>query len=114
MKRALPRSPRLSSNYGILAFQRNRERALAVEIESIERQLNIARKRITPEVIERFGAALKLKLVEGDPNFRRAYFSLIVDRVTLSRDEIHIAGSRAALEHPLVSDKAPHSGGVVP
>ena len=90
-----------------IALQRARQQSATTEIESIERQLTISRKRITPAVIAEFGQVLRAKLVAGDANFRRAYVSLLVEKVTLSPDQIRISGTRSALEHLLISDKPP-------
>ena len=87
--------------------------APATEIDSLERQLNISRKSITPQMIDRFGASLKERLRTGDANFRRAYLALIVDKVEVSDSLIRISGSRSALEHSLIKDGATPSG-VVP
>ena len=95
-----------------IAFQRSRQQSATTEIESIERQLSTSRKRITPAVITEFGQMLRAKLIAGDPNFLRSYTALLVERVTLSADEIHITGTRSAIEHLLVSDKPPLSGAV--
>ncbi|WP_174278444.1 hypothetical protein [Sphingomonas bacterium] len=90
-----------------IAFQRACQQSATTEIESIERQLTISRKRITPTVIAEFGQVLRARLVAGNPNFRRAYVGLLVEQVTLSPDQIRISGTRSALEHLLVSDKPP-------
>ena len=95
-----------------IAFQRARQQIAATEIDSIERQLAISRKRITPAIIAEFGQMLRAKLVAGDPNFRRSYVVLLVEKVTLSADQISITGTRSALEHMLVSDKPPLAGPV--
>ncbi len=95
-----------------LAANRARERAAATEVDSLERQLNISRRTITLEMIDAFGVALREKLRGGSPDFRRAYVSLIIDRVTLSGSEIRISGSKAALEHAFVKDEAMPVGAV--
>lgn len=95
-----------------ISQQRARERTLATEIVSIERQLSIAKKKITPEIIRRFGLALSARLRDGDPNFRRAYISLLIDKVELSSTTVRISGSRAALEHALIKDDETPPGAV--
>lgn len=62
-------------------------------------------------MIAEFGLALRSRLVEGDPNFRRTYTGLIVNQAIMSADTIRIAGKRSALEHLLVSDRPPLAGG---
>jgi site-specific DNA recombinase len=95
-----------------ISQQRARERTLATEIVSIERQLSIAKKKITPEIIRRFGLALSARRRDGDPNFRRAYAGLLVDKVELSSTTVRISGSRAALEHALIKDEDTPPGAV--
>lgn len=86
-----------------LALHRARIVTLDAEIASLQQQLGRARQRITPELIERFGRELAARLRTGNPDFRRAYVALLVDRVTVSNDVIHITGSKSALEHALAS-----------
>lgn len=50
-----------------IAFQRARQQAATTEIEIIERQLSISRKRMTPAIIAEFGRMLRAKLIAGDP-----------------------------------------------
>ena len=95
-----------------IAFQRARQQSATTEIESIERQLTVSRKRITPIVIAEFGQVLRAKLVASDPNFRRAYVALLVEEVQVSAEQIRLTGTRSALEHLLVSDKPPLAGPV--
>ena len=95
-----------------IAFQRARQQSAATEIESIERQLTASRRRITPAVVAEFGEILRARLVAGDPNFRRAYVALLVEKVQISADQIRITGTRSALEHLLISDKPPLAGPV--
>ena len=88
-----------------------RQQTATSEIDSIKRQLTASRKRITPAVITEFEDA-RAKLVDSDPNFRRAYVALLVDQVVLSADQIRLTGTRSAFEHLFVSDKPPLAGKV--
>ena len=47
--------------------------------------------------IERFGTALRKLLADGPIGFRKAYLDLIVDEITVSREQVTITGSKAAL-----------------
>ena len=76
----------------------------------IERQRAISRKRITPAIIAEFGQVLRARLFAGDTDFRRSCVELLVDRVTLSDDQIRITGTRSALAHLLVTDQPPQPG----
>lgn len=97
-------SPEDGSLVERIASQRGREQALTVEIERTARQLEISRKRITPEIID---ASARY----GDPNFRRAYVATIVDRVELNNDTVELHGTKQAMEYLLVNDGPTHSGG---
>lgn len=95
------------------AYHRDRIAALRIEIATAERQLSQASRQITPAIIEAFGPYLVDRIRNGSPDFRRAYVSLLIDKVTVSNDTIHIWGSPAALEHAVISD--PGNGrGTVP
>ena len=105
-----PRDPIFAKR---MADQRARQAALTSTIESLQRQLQRGPKRLTPEAVDRFGAALKEKLSGNDPVLRKAYVRLLVSWVGLSNDEITISGSQLAMEHALVKgDRA--ATGVVP
>ena len=105
-------SPHDSTILERLAANRLIEQTAATEIDSLERQLSISRKTITPQMIDQFGASLRERLRTGDPNFRRAYLDLIVDRVEVSDTLIRISGSRSALEHALIKDETIPAGAV--
>ena len=99
-----PRDPVFAKRIG---EQRERLSALNGTIESLERQLVSGPKRLTKEMVDRFGAALKAKLTGDDPVLRKAYVRLLVERVGLSNDAITLTGSAAAMEHALIrGDKA--------
>ena len=85
----------------------------AIFFESLERQIAKGKRRITPEIIDRFGNMLREKLAADDPALRKAYVRLIVGKVGLGNDQITICGSKLALEHALVRGDR-HPGGVVP
>jgi hypothetical protein len=96
-----------------LSDHRARVAMLNTTIESLERQLQRGARRITPEIVHRFGETLRERLTAEDPALRKAYVKMIVDRVGLDNEQITIAGSKAALEHALIQgDRAP--AGLVP
>lgn len=95
------------------AEHRTKVASLNDTIESLERQIAKGKRRITPEIIDRFGNMLREKLEADDPALRKAYVRLIVGKVGLGNDQITICGSKLALEHALVRGDR-HPGGVVP
>lgn len=96
-----------------LGDHRARVARLNTSIESLERQLQRGARRITPEIVQRFGETLRDKLTADDPALRKAYVKMIVGEVGLANDQITIAVSKTALEHALVQgDRAPP--GLVP
>ena len=74
----------------------SQKKAITTDIDLIERQLADPLRRITPEIVERFGDLLREKLASHDP-LRREYIRLLVDRVEVGRKVIRIVGSKAAL-----------------
>ena len=105
-----PRDPTVAKRF---ADHRTRVAALNDTIESLERQLEKGKRRITPEIIDRFGAMLREKLEAENPVLRKAYVRLIIGKVGLGNHQITICGSKLALEHALVRGDR-HPGGVVP
>ena len=105
-----PRDPTVAKRF---ADHRTRVAALNDTIESLERQMEKGKRRITPEIIDRFGTMLRQKLEDDDPVLRKAYVRLIIGKVGLGNDQITICGSKLALEHALVRGDR-HPGGVVP
>lgn len=62
----------------------------------------VERSNLNPTVIDdakisAFAVAVKQKLRAADPDFRRAWLRLFVNRVTVKSDEIRIVGSRQQL-----------------
>ncbi len=72
--------------------------ALSETEHSLAGQLGGASHEITDAALQRFGDALGTQLMAENSTMRRAYVRLLVSRVTVSDNEIVIAGSKAALE----------------
>ena len=89
-----------------LTHHRLRIAALATDIVSLERQLASSQRRITPDVLGRFGKLLCDGLGGGNPALRQAYVRLLIDEVTVAADQVHIRGSRKALERAVVATAA--------
>jgi site-specific DNA recombinase len=96
----LPSDPQMAAR---MAHHRARIVALDTEIKSVERQLGSCKQHITPAIIAKFGEELSNKLREGTAEFRRAYVALLVERVTVANDVVHITGSKLSLEHAFAS-----------
>lgn len=72
--------------------------ALSETERSLAGQLGNASYQITDEAIQRFGDALRTRIVAEGSAMPRAYVRLLVSSVTVNDNEIVIAGSKAALE----------------
>jgi DNA invertase Pin-like site-specific DNA recombinase len=92
-----------------LTHHRQRIAALTADIASLERQLTSSRRRITPDVIARFGNILSQGMRGNNPSLRQAYVRLLIDEVTVEADSVQIRGSRKALERAVIATAA--SGG---
>ena len=78
---------------------------LDATIAGLERQMIRGAKRITPEIVEKFGGIVAAKLRDPDPKLRKAYVRLLVERVEVNTSEIRIMGSTSALEHAVLDHK---------
>lgn len=76
-------------------------RVRLAHIEADTKQLNASIKNATsdvsPEKVTCFAAAMKAKLRDPDPAFRKAYLKLLVDRIDVFPDRIIVQGSKTAL-----------------
>ena len=86
-----------------LTHHRQRIAALTADIASLERQLASSQRRITPDVIGRFGKLLREGLRADNPALRQAYTRLLIDEVTVEADRVQIRGSRKALERAVIT-----------
>ena len=92
-----------------LTHHRQRIVALTTDIASLERQLVSSQRRITPDVIGRFGKLLSHGLRGDSAALRQAYVRLLIDEVTVEADKVQIRGSRKTLERAVIATSA--SGG---
>lgn len=89
-----------------LTHHRQRIATLSADIASLERQLATSQRRITSDVIGRFGELLKAGLRGDNPALRQAYTRLLIDEVVVEEQQVHIRGSRKALERAVVATAA--------
>ena len=92
-----------------LTHHRQRIAAVTADIASLERQLVSNQRRITADVIGRFGKLLREGLRADNSALRQAYTRLLIDEVTVEADCVRIRGSRKALERAVIATAA--SGG---
>jgi site-specific DNA recombinase len=89
-----------------LTHHRARIASLTTDIECLERQLKSSRRSITPEIVGRFGTLLRDGLRGDNPALRQAYVRLLIDQVVVEDEQIHIRGSRKALERAVIATAA--------
>ncbi len=75
----------------------NRHGELTRLISVEERKVSLPPQALSNAQIDRFGTALKQMLTDGPIAFRKAYLGLIVDEIIVSREQVTITGSKAAL-----------------
>ncbi|MGB0920290.1 MAG: recombinase family protein, partial [Alphaproteobacteria bacterium] len=80
-----------------LKEHQNRRSELIRLIAQEERKVSLPPQALSNAQIDRFGAALKQMLTDGPMAFRKAYLGLIVDEIIVSREQVTITGSKAAL-----------------
>ena len=81
-----------------------RERARAT-LERIRGQSELPTK-FEPEVIERFGRAMRENIAGGPIPARKAYLQSVIDRIEVDDDVIRIFGQKTALEQAIIGDAA--------
>ena len=89
-----------------MAERRKEQSDLSTTIAGLERQMVRGSRRLTPDLVARFGKLVADKLRSNDPALRKSYVRLLVDRVEVSTRGVRIIGSRAALEHVILSPHA--------
>jgi hypothetical protein len=67
--------------------------------------------RLSPDLVERFGSAMRENLTTSDVAFRKAYLGALIDRVEVDDREIRICGRKDVLEQAVIG--SPKPGGVV-
>ena len=61
---------------------------------------------ITPEIVGRFGSLLRDGMRGDNPALRQAYVRLLIDQVIVEDEQVHIRGSRKALERAVIATAA--------
>jgi site-specific DNA recombinase len=88
-----------------LATLKLRLSSLGEEMVALERQIGAKGGRITPEKVERFATAMRVRLRDADdPQVRRRYVRAFVGEVVMSREQIVIRGPNRALELAAAGD----------
>ena len=83
-----------------------------MDIAALERQLASNQRRITADVIGRFGKLLSESLRSNNPAFRQAYVRLLIDQVMVGDEHVQISGSHKALERALIASTGGGQGKV--
>jgi hypothetical protein len=92
----------------ITSLKLDRDRAKSA-LERIRHRLPAI--KLDPEVIERFGRAMRQNITTGGIPFRKAYIQAVVDRVEVDDHAIRIIGDKATLEQ-VVAGQASTAAGV--
>ena len=71
-----------------------------------ERDLSLPAGRLTNGQVERSGKALSALLQDGPKAFRKEYMRLLVHSVEVTKDEVRISGSKAALAAAVQAQKS--------
>ncbi len=66
--------------------------------------------RVTAEKVARFTSLMRQNIVDGAPEFRRAYIRSIIDAVEVDRTEIKIHGRKDVLERLVMAEGATPAG----
>jgi site-specific DNA recombinase len=98
---------------GLLAETNGRIASATATIDTLERQIGKATKRVTPEMVDAFGELVRERLRGEDPALRKAYVALFVSEVAVDQEEIRISGSSRLLERA-VGRAEPAIMGMVP
>ena len=65
---------------------------------------------ITPDVIERFGRAMRENITSGEIPFRKAYLRSVIDRIEVDDDVVRIVGDKTTLEQAIDGKSSAASG----
>lgn len=99
-----PDDPHIASEVANIRAQRMSTQA---NVDVLEHQLEAENRRITPEIVTRFGDLLRQKLRGPDPRVRREYIQLLVERVEVGDQNIRITGRNTALERAVIASQKP-------
>jgi site-specific DNA recombinase len=95
-----------------LTHHRQRIAGLTSDISSLERQLTSSKRRITTDLVERFGTLLRDGLRGDSPALRQAYVRLLVAEVVVGEGQVTVRGSRKALESAALTTSLGTGAGV--
>jgi hypothetical protein len=73
-------------------------------IASLSRKRDIPAHVLSPKNVTRFSDALRAKLRDNNPAFRKSYLRTFIKRVEVGEKEIRISGPKAALLSGLAAD----------
>jgi len=90
-----------------LAQIASQKRAINADIELLERKLADPSRKITPDILRRFGELVSGSLRERGNPLRKGYVDLLVDKVEVGDDLIRISGDRTRLARA-ASGTPPH------
>ena len=62
-----------------------------------------AKSEVTPEAVEKFGALMRDRVLEGDAPARKAWIGAIIDRIEVDHDAVRIFGRKDVLEQAITS-----------
>ncbi|UZK66324.1 hypothetical protein [Sphingomonas sp. M1-B02] len=96
----------------LLAGEKTRLASQTATVDLLESQAHRGRRKITPELVERFAVAIRERRRGPDPTLRKAHIPLFVSEVALDAGEIKISGSKEAMAHAV--SRIPTDGSVVP
>jgi|694.fasta_scaffold41810_5 site-specific DNA recombinase len=93
-----------------LATNKQAQAAAGERVTTLESQLHMGNRKITPETIAKFSALISRKLRGNDSMLRTAYTRMFVAKVTVSQTQIVICGPKSALEAGVAKDNLTPSG----
>ncbi|WP_082675670.1 recombinase family protein [Aureimonas ureilytica] len=93
----------------VASLRLDRERAQGA-LDRIRAQM-VPSQTIPPEVVERFGRAMRDNIRTGEVPFRKAYLRSVIDRVEVDDDAIRILGDTATLEQVIAGQTNASTGG---
>ncbi len=100
-----PDDPQVEKELGQIAAQK---RAVAADIDALERKLADPAKAITPVVLANFGDLISGTMRDRTNPLRQAYVDLLISRVEVGDDVVRIMGSKTALSRA-ASGTPPHA-----
>lgn len=92
----------------IASLKLDRERAQAA-LDRIQVQAQPATE-IPPEMIERFGQAMRENIANGEVPFRKAYLRSVIDRIEVDDHVVRVVGDTATLEQVVAGKSVPAAG----